>query len=362
MSKERDLIRSKLNSELSRRSRDIGEATKQMEESGQMLDDFLVPSKSLYFDNNGSVSIGWSDETMGLHRNAINQLAGRFGVNAKDLHREATGSEWEREVFKQRMNAYGANVPTKNLLIRKVRGEAKAVLSDRYRRMNTAAIFIAFMSAAMETGSVLVDASHGDLRDFLEVIHPEIVEIPTEKNGLIYTAFGAQIRNSDFGASKLELNVYQMNVVCLNGMVAKKMISDVHLGSKIEESGNISFSEETMDADTHARALAVRDIMKSVYSKENITRERQRIVDATEIELDFVQEIKQLPKMGVQVAEVELLNKTLMENDPADGVQGRNTLWKMAQGLTAVANKVESGDRKRDLQDIASSLMAGHVS
>jgi hypothetical protein len=361
MNDEKTLIRNKLNSELSRRSKDIGEAVQKMEESGQMLDDFLVPSKNLYFDNNGKVSVGWSDEAMGLHRNAISQLAGRFGINGKDLQREANGSEWEREVFKQRMNAYGANAPTKNLLIRKYDGQAKAVLSDKYRRMNTAAIFIAFMSAAMETGSVLVDASHGELRDFLEVIHPEIVEIPTEKNGLIYTAFGAQIRNSDFGASKLELNVYQMNVVCLNGLVAKKMISDVHLGSKIEGSGNISFSEETMDADTHARALAVRDIMKSVYSKDNITRERQRIVDATEIELDFVQEIKQLPKMGVLQGEVDLLNKTLMDNNPDDGIQGRNTLWKMAQGLTAVANKIESADRKRDLQDIASSMISSYV-
>ena len=360
MNDERTIIRNKLNSELTKRSVDIGEAIQKMEKSGQMLDDFLVPSKNLYFfedQDDHKLRVGFDKETATMHRNAITQLAGRFGLNAKDLQREANGKDWEREVFKNRLNEYAGHVPSKNVLVRRVNGEAKAVLSDKYRRMNTAAIFLSFLSAAMETGSVLVDASHGELRDFLEVIHPEIIEIPTEKNGTIYTAFGAQIRNSDFGHSPLDLNIYQMNVVCLNGMVAKRMVNDIHLGSRIEGAGQISFAEDTISADTKSKALKVRDIMQTVYSKENITRERQRIVDATEIEIDFVQEIKQLPKMGVLQGEVDLLNKTLMEANPEDGIQGKNTLWKMAQGLTAVANKVESSDRKRDLQDIAATMM-----
>lgn len=362
MSDEKTILRNKLNSQLENRSRDIAGAVQTMERSGQMLNDFLVPSNKLRFaDEDGAVKFGFGQEPQTLHRNAISQLAGRFGINAKDLNREATGSEWERRVFAERLNQYSANLGSKNLLIRSVDGQAKAILSDRYRRMNTAAIFLSFLMAAQETGSVLVDANHGELRDFLEVIHPEIVEIPTEKNGTIYTVFGAQIRNSDFGASKLELNIFQMNVVCLNGMVSNKMISATHLGSRIEETGQISFTEETMNADTNARALAVRDIMKSIYSVENLTRERKRIVDATEIEIDIVQEVKQLPKMGVQLGEVEMLNKVLMESNPEDGIQGKNTLWKFAQGLTAVANKVESADRKRDLQDIASSLMSAKV-
>ena len=195
----------------------------------------------------------------------------------------------------------------------------------------------------------------------MEVIHPEIIEIPTENNGMIYTVIGGQLRNSDFGHSPLDLCLYKMNVVCMNGMVSKRMINQIHLGSKIEMNDNVSFAEETVIADTKARALAVRDIMKSLYSPENIQRERQSVIDATAIEIDFVQEIKQLPKLGMLKGEVDLLNKTLMEANPEDGIQGKNTLWKMAQGMTAVANKVESSDRKRDLQDMASAMLEKRV-
>jgi hypothetical protein len=116
-----------------------------------------------------------------------------------------------------------------------------------------------------------------------------------------------------------------------------------------------------MNADTTARALAVRDIMTNLYSEENLVRERQRIVDATEIEIDFVSKVKELPKLGLRQGEVDLLNATLMEGDPKKGLQGQNTLWKMAQGLTYVANKVEDGDRKRDIQDIASGMLTEKV-
>jgi hypothetical protein len=326
-----------------------------------MIDDFLVPSRKLSFTNNGKVSLEFKDEKMGLHTNAINQLASRFGLSAKDLQREANGKKWERDVFASRMNEYGLNAPRKNVLVRKVKDQAKAVLSDRYRIINTAAIFAAFLKAAADTGAVLVDAVHGDLRDFLEVIHPEVIEIPTEKNGIIYYGMGAQIRDSGFGVGKFDVRIMGLNVVCLNGLTRDSVMQQVHLGSRLESQHQISFAEETIEADTKARSLAVRDTMKSLFSRENFTRERQRVTDATEIELDFPEEIKKLPKMGFHKSEVDLLTKTLMEANPEDGIQGKNTLWKLAQGMTAVANKVEDKERKRDLQDMASGMLTNFV-
>jgi len=368
MSTEKAILERRLSEKLARKSHDIVESIKHIERTGQNLNDFLIPTRSLHFTNNNEVEITWPEpqslegtQHFKLHDNAVYQLATRFGINARDLRREASGSEWERKVFADRLNAYTQNVPKKNFLVRTVNDTAKAVLSDKYKRLNTAAIFMAFLTAAQKAGSVLVDANHGELRDFAEVILPRVVEIPTEKNGIVFTVFGAQIRNSDFGASLLELRIFQMNVVCLNGMVSQSMIKEKHLGSRIEETGAITFAQETVEADTKARALMVRDIMDSVYSEENLTRERERIQEASTIELDFQNEVKALPKTGMLQGEVEMLNKALYESDPENGLQGKNTLWKLAQGITHVANEVESADRKRDLQDIASGMMANFV-
>ena len=358
------MTREKLMAKLANRSQDIGEAIQHIERTGEMLNDFVVPSKQIYFDNvfgenSQHVELVFGSKTMGLHRNAVTQLAGRMGLSARDLQNEVTGDEWQQRVFVNRLNEY-AKHNNGSFLVREYDGRAKAILSDKYRRLNTAAIFLAFLQSAMQAGSVLVDANHGELKDYLEVVHPEIIPVETEKNGIVDMVFGGQIRNSDFGASKLELRIFTMNTWCLNGCTSKQMIGERHLGSRIEQMDNVTFTAETMEADTKARALQVRDIMNSLYSPENIHWERNRIQKASDIELDFPAKIKELPKLGATVDECDKLTKVLMANNPEDGVQGANTLWKFAQGLTAVANK-ESADRKRDLQDIASSIMAGYV-
>lgn len=362
------MTRDKLMAKLENRTQDIGDAIQHIQTSGEMLSDFVVPANEIEFDRLGayggkhdsSVVMEFGSQQVGLHRNAVTQLAGRMGISARDLQAEITGPEWKQRVFANRLNRYMEH-NSGNFLVRNVDGTAKAILSDRYRRLNTAAIFLAFLQAASTKGAVLVGANHGELTDFLEVVHPEIVPIETEKNGIIDMVFGAQIRNSDFGAAKLELRIYGMNTVCLNGMTSKQMLAERHLGTKLEQTDTVHFTAETMEADTKARALAVRDIMTSVYDPENLSRERERVVEMTDIDLDFQAKIKELPKLGVSVGECDALTKVLMANNPDDGVQGANTLWKFAQGLTAVANKAGSQDRKRDLEDIASSMVAGYV-
>jgi hypothetical protein len=359
------MTREKLMAKLANRSQDIGEAIQHIERNGEMLNDFVVPAKEIFFNKEDRetptfVEMWFGQNNLRLHHNAVTQLAGRMGISARDLQNEVSGPEWKQKVFADRLNEYMKNSPKSNFLIRQVGDQAKAILSDKYRRLNTAAIFLAFLQAAMEAGSVLVDANHGELKDYLEVVHPEIIPVETEKNGIVDMVFGGQIRNSDFGASKLELRIFTMNTWCLNGCTSKQMIGERHLGSRIEQMNNVTFTAETMEADTKARALQVRDIMNSLYSPENIHRERNRIQKASDIEFDFPAKIKELPKLGATVDECDKLTKVLMANNPEDGVQGANTLWKFAQGLTAVANN-ESADRKRDLQDIASSLIAGYV-
>ena len=144
-----------------------------------MLDDYLTPTNRLFFNpgarkgSNGKMQFVGDDNQFTLHDNAIQHLATRFGVNARDLKREYSGELWEQRVFAERMNAYANNSSKKNVLIRTVDGRAKGILSDKYRRLNTAGIFMAFLESAAKAGSVLVDAAHGELRDYLEVVHSE---------------------------------------------------------------------------------------------------------------------------------------------------------------------------------------------
>ena len=72
---------------------------------------------------------------------------------------------------------------------------------------------------------------------------------------------------------------------------------------------------------------------------------------------DLDKEFRLLPKLGVNKGEIEEAKIVVMNNNPDDGVQGSNTLWKLAQSVSAVArNKGEL--RQRELEEISGQLLS----
>src|SRR5690606_34968167 len=109
--------------------------------------------------------------------------------------------------------------------------------------------------------------------------------IQTENNGNVYSVFGARISNSDFGDGALEVRAFQMNVVCMNGMVSETALKQIHLGKKLPD--NINFSDRTYRLDTQAMASAVKDIMKDTLSQDRIVQTVQKIKQASSEEIDM---------------------------------------------------------------------------
>jgi hypothetical protein len=76
--------------------------------------------------------------------------------------------------------------------------------------------------------------------------------------------------------------------------------------------------------------------------------------------MDFDQALKELPKSTFHKSDTEKLTKIFMENDPNNGLEGANTLWKFAQGITALARDSEP-ERKRDLEKFTSDYVKAIV-
>jgi len=246
------------------------------------------------------------------------------------------------------------NTTRERVLVRTVEGEVRGFLSDKYRRLNSMQIFIAFLQAAQATGSVLVDAHAGETKGFLEVINPNIVEFDTPFNGRNFMAVGARIRNSDFGDGALEVYLFGLLVKCMNGLVGQSMLREFHLGGRIPD--DIRISEETYRKDTDAKASLVGDVMKQIYLPETTENLIGRIQGASAKPVDLVKEVEKLPKLGLTLGESEAVGKVLMENDPNNGLQGNPTLWKLVNGLTAVARDAKP-ERKRELELIAAEML-----
>ena len=305
--------------------------------------------------NNGSLLMNMPDGQFNLHPNAVSQIAERMGIPTKYLRNLATGSMWEQQLAAHVLNVHSGWTQRSRVLVRSVGTEVRAVLSDSYRRLNSVEIITAFVEEASKQGAVIADAYMSDTKVWVETILPMPFTIPTAKNGEVVIFAGARFSTSDYGDGAVDMRAFMLNGACTNGMVRESIMKQVHLGSKLPD--NIALSDETYALDTKTTVSAVRDLTAGLYAKDNIMRKALEIQGASEIDVDFDHELKNLVKNGSLLKqEKEEVEKVLMRNDPNDGVQGGATLWKLTQAITAHAREL-SPERSRDLHEISGALL-----
>lgn len=362
-----ELTRQKLAQRIAKGQEKATNAIDQLIQDGRFARDFIAPlgvnlkstdkkPQITFFESpeENKVLMHVGENPFYLHENAVNQIAEKLGVPQKYLRQLATGTEWERRLAVKIMNDHSEWTERNRVLIRAVKDEVRGVLSDQYRRLNSQEIAEAFLKEVTEQGAVLADGFCDSTRMYCEVLLPEPYDFDTPKNGLVTIAFGARLSTSDFGDGALELRSFLMQGVCLNGMVRESAMRQIHLGKKLPD--NLSLSERTYRLDTQTTSSAIRDLSKNLLSKDMIIQKAQEIQEASGMEIDMNRELSNLIKVGVRKDEVTEISNVLMRNDPNDGVSGESTLWKLTQGITAHARKLNPR-RERELQEIAGQLM-----
>lgn len=93
-----------------------------------------------------------------------------------------------------------------------------------------------------------------------------------------------------------------------------------------------------------------------MYLPQNTERIIEKIKGASSREIDIKKETERLPKLGVTKMEVEAFENIMLNNNPENGLQGAPTMWKFANGLTALARDSEA-ERKRQLEKVVGSLL-----
>jgi len=359
------VLQEKVNREVETRGLEASAAFAGMEQMFNAMSDFIT-NKPLTFDvleaeeakeRNLAVPVLANidgEREVTLYENALRQFAHREGVPVSYLKRLVDGRPWERELAYNILNGHGHNLSRDRFLLRLVDNELRGVLSSRYRRLDSMRLYEAMIGAASRMNAKILSAHNGDVRHYLEIVRPEIIEVPTKNNGTVGIVIGARLRNSDFGRGATELSVYEMQAVCLNGMVTQNILRSVHVGGELPM--NIELSQPTIDADTKRTAGVISDAMTQLFSEETIANRMAGIRAASEAEVDMPREIKQLPKIGLTKQETEATENVIMRSNPDDGVYGEPTLWKLAQAVGAVARHAEP-TRRRELETAAGSII-----
>lgn len=333
---------------------------------GKIAQDYIAPigvnlklndhSPVITFDGDGSnLSMSMPDGEFTLHDNAIGQLADRMAIPQRYLRNLAGGEPWARQLAATVLNEHSGWTERSRVLVRTVGQQVRGVLSDSYRRLNSVEILTAFVQEAAGQGAVISDAYMNDTKVWAETILPQPLVVPTANNGDVIIFAGARFSTSDYGDGAVDMRAFLLNGACLNGMVRESVMKQVHLGSKLPD--NLAISQRTYELDTQTTVSAVRDLTKGLFSREALERKAYEIQGASEIDVDFENEIKKLTKSGALLKqEGKEVEKLLMKNDPEDGVQGGSTLWKLTQAITAHAREL-SPERSRELHEISGALM-----
>lgn len=361
-----DVLQEKINKTLDEAQSKINPLIDRIESEGKLLNDFIAPigkNSGIKFDSNGSVKMqikagGDLYDEYSIHPHAVYQLGEKLinDGNASTYLRNMASSpeQWKRDLVADILNNHSKNASHRTrVLIREISGEVRGVLSDQYRRLNSNLIFESFIKSSIENGARIVDAHASDLKSFIEVINPQLVNIPLSSGSITSMVFGARISNSDFGAGALELRAFMMKAICLNGLVTKSNIREIHLGMKLPD--DLKLSERTYLYDTKTQASLVKDITTNLFLPQSIQKQALIVQELEKTEIDIDQEVKRLHKAGVLKSETEEMKQLFMKNDPSDGVEGKPSLWKLAQGISAVARTKEAG-RKRELEELSGKL------
>lgn len=334
-------------------------------ESAQ-LQDYLLPigaqyretgstRKVLFLDDGNRLTMQMPEGRFRLHDNAVGQAAEKMNVPSRYLRELAGGTSWKRTLAARILNEHTSWSDRSRVLVRAVGDEVRGILSDSYRRLDSQRILSAFLGKALEQGAVAYDALWTDTKIYVETILPQPICIPTEFNGEVQIYMGARFSTSDFGDGAVDIRVFLLNGVCLNGMARENVMKQIHLGGKLPD--NIQLSQRTYELDTQTTVSAVNDLTSQLFGRDNIRRKALEIKAAAAKEVNFTQELERLMQKGrLLKTENEGVRKLLMNNNPDDGLAGGPTLWKLTQAITAYARETQPA-RQRELHELSGELL-----
>jgi len=323
--------------------------------------DFLAPfgrheigDGGIEFGSNGHLRMNFQGNSMTVHNHAVTQLGAKLGIPTAYLNGLADGNQEKRDLAAYILNSHRQWMDDdKRFLLRAVGDEVRGVLSNSYKRMDSKMVINSFLQEVRTSEAKIADAHFEPTRYWIEALIPYIIDIPTEKNGIISMAFGVRVSNSDFGDGALDIRSFMFQAVCTNGMVRESMMNKVHLGKRLGE--NIALSAETYMHESKMMASAVRDVTKLALDSNQIRANIKAIQVAADTNVNLEKEFLRMATRQVQKGEIVEIARILTQNDPEDGLNGEATLWKLCQGITAYARNV-GGRRERELAQIAGEL------
>ncbi len=235
--------------------------------------DFHAPTSSLSMQIDGRFQLDTNSgkEQMPATDYAHAQMASRLSIPKPYYDRMRAQSP---DLLAANVNHWIAGKQGETSLVRTLRGQMRAFLSNRYRIVDNADILAIAIPELADMGDSLkiVSCNVTDQKMYLKVVNTN-VEAAISVGDVVQAGF--TLSNGELGNGSISVEPYLLRLVCQNGLaLPDRKVRKNHAG-RITENEDL-YASDTVQAIDNAFKLKIRDLVRNAIS---ITTFRDAVAD-----------------------------------------------------------------------------------
>ena len=318
--------------------------------------DMVVPSSLMHCetDDHGSCKViieeGGGPATYGVTSLARRQLAEKLKIPFAYFERMRT----EQPTLLDRNINTWLQSDNERRMIRTLDGNVRAVLSDRYRRLDNYDLAENVLPILQELpGARFESVELTETKMYIKVVTPcvtyEMVPGDVVQAGVVIT-------NSEVGHGTLSVQPLVFRLICSNGLIASDLtMRKTHLGRTLQSDDEkiTLFRDDTLAADDKAFFLKVRDVVQAAISEATFQQIAQKMQKTLAIKLT-----------GDPVKSIEVLaNRYAFNEVERAGVlrhliaEGELSGYGLVNAVTHYSKEVEDYDRATEFEAVGGKLI-----
>jgi hypothetical protein len=239
-------------------------------------------------------------------------------------------------------------------MLRTLDGKVRAVLSDRYRRLDNFDLAESVLPILRQLPEVRFESVElTDTRMYLKCVTPRLSYEMAP--GDVVQA-GVVISNSEVGQGTLSVQPLLYRLVCRNGLIAAdRSLRKTHVGRTLdtEDESVQVYQDDTLRADDKAFFLKVRDVVQAAVSEATFRQTAQKL-----------QRTLKIPLTGDPVKTVEVLAQRYTLNDAERCGVLRHLIaeadlsgYGLVNAVTHFSEEVEDYDRATEFEALGGKLI-----
>jgi hypothetical protein len=239
-------------------------------------------------------------------------------------------------------------------MIRTLDGNVRAVLSDRYRRLDNFDLAESVLPILQRLPQVRFESVElTETRMYLKVVTP-LVKHEMAPGDVVQA--GVVVSNSEVGQGTLSVQPLLFRLVCRNGLIAAdRSLRKTHVGRSIgsDDQALTVFKDDTLVADDKAFFLKVRDVVESAVSEATFLQAAHKL-----------QKTLHIPLIGDPVTTVEVLaNRYTLNDAERAGVlrhlisEGDLSGYGLVNAVTHYSQEIDDYDRATEFEALGGRLI-----